>query len=669
VTPPFRFALLTLALASAGAHAQTPWKTLVWVSTRATVVSDSNGIRQDRFFINDPEMDRIREALDLFEKSAEAESGGALDIQIDLKTDATPFYRLPSQAVDPLVSSIRTRFNEASFESDDKSFRGPYSGVMIVDPQPGSWAEGSPLRKKNPVISMRFGTPVGFLSLLPTNAGSGTAAVAEDFLALWRGEVALKSGVEGRVTDWKTVPAPGSVFWAKAQTGTPISAFKPLEPTGLGLFGEITRGETENGPAIKVIVNSGPREGQFLLQDGLGVDLGTTPLLEFWMRTTAIDPLELRLGNERVAIGWYPGATHWVEPTRDGKWQKVTVGLGAGKVDTIVLAVPDATRSQENMQYGVREFEIAGIRFIKGDTPLTSAIPADESLRIALTSGSVADCEAALSNPATSVKLAALYRLAVGPNPPTIEGFKRLVELSKNPDPMVAVYAIRAMARSQTPEAAEALKYNLEVGPFEHSRLGAAWAMGEIGTEATTPLLATMLTAREWRSRLAGIEALAKFPTRENIIIMLAMLPDPEPENRRAICQEVDLKMDLANRRLLFMAVNDPVEEVRIAAYRNLLTNGLDEFRAEAMKGVREESPYVRSEVLRAMSNKPDAAYRRYILIGLSDKDPRVRYAAIEALWQQPGDIRREELESVLQDPDEEVRKAAIALAKARGIQ
>ena len=82
-------------------------------STRATVVSQVDGIPQDRFFRNEAELDRVRETLDLFEKAAELESGGKLDIQLELKTDSVPFYRFPGQKADPLVSSIEGRFNEA----------------------------------------------------------------------------------------------------------------------------------------------------------------------------------------------------------------------------------------------------------------------------------------------------------------------------------------------------------------------------------------------------------------------------------------------------------------------------------------------------------------------------------------------------------------------------
>ena len=667
-----RFALASLAIVSTFAHGQSPspHKLLIWVSTRATVVSDTNGIRQDRYFINDPEMDRIRESLDIFEKAAEAESGGVLDVQIDLKIDPVPFYRLPGQKIDHLVSSVGSRFNEAVFESDDKTYRGPYSGVIVVDPQPGAWAEGSVLRKGTPVVSMRFGTALGFMSLLPLNGGTGPGAVAEDMLAVWKGQLSLRSGLPNG-EEWMRVPPPGAVVRPQALVGNLVSVFRPIAVEGLGLFGEATRTETENGPATKVKVNSGPREGRLILQDGLDINFANTPVIEFWLRITALDPIDMRIGDQRVSIGYYPGATKWIEPKRDGSWQKFTIGLtGAGVASSVILEVPTATRTLENNQYGMRELEIAGVRFLPGSAvnePM--APPADEVVRASITTAPLADVEAALDHPSNGVKVAALYRLAFGGEPPSLDRFKRLAELSRNPDPIVAMFAVRAMSRCQAPELAEALKYSLEVGPFEHCRLGAAMALADLGTEQNTPLLATLLTAREWRTRVAGVSGLAKFPTRENTIILLAMLRDPEAETRRSISSQVDLKMDLANRRLLFVAVNDPVEAVRIAAYRNLLTNGLTEFKAEAMKGVREESPYVRHEVLKVMGEKPDPGFRRYILIGLTDRDPRVRLIALESLGKQPGTAVREEIESVLQDPDEEVRKAATAFAQARGLQ
>lgn len=674
-------ALVVASLAVSGARAQssTPWKMLVWVSTRATVVSQVDGIRQDRFFLNEPELDRVRETLDLFEKAAEAESSGKLDIQIDLKTDPVPFYRFPGQKSDPLVSSISGRFNEAAFDSDDKTPRGPYSSVLVVDPQPGAWEEDSALRKLYPAVSRRFGTSIGFVSLLATNGGAGASALLQDFLAVWRAQVAARTGFEERWSPtpdyWSSVPAPGAVVRAPMKVTAPLGVFSPLGTPGVGIFGDPQKIESENGSGFKVTVAAGIREGEIELQDGLEVDLTKTPILEFWIQSNVKDPLELRLGvgDSRIALGYYPGAKVWFNSNTGEAWKRVRLDLSQWtqkSVTQIVLGVPEETRRLESSQLGARAVSLAGIRFVAADGQSVdnpSGPPDDIALARQLAEGT-ADPVAALNSDQASVRISALYQLATRAAIPDESTFKRLQELSKNSEPLVSMLAIKAMGRMPSATIAAALQYALEVGPFEHCRLAAAEVLGETATDQSAPLLATMLTAREWRSRLAGVAGLAKHPNRETTIILLAMLPDPEPEVRRTICEGVDLKMDLANRRLLFVAVNDPVEAVRIAAYRRLLTEGLDEFKAEAMKGVREESPYVRSEILKTMGAKPVPAFRRYVLLGLGDRDPRVRLEAISALGKQPGSLKREELESVLSDPDEEVKASARALAQSRGI-
>ncbi len=674
---------MALSVVGRPALAQTPatWKTLVWVSSRATVLSNDGPYRQQRYFIDEPEMDRLRETLDIAEKIAETESGGKLDVQFEVRVDPVPFYRESLTAPDPLFTSISTRFNEALFESDDKTPRGPYSSVMVIDPQPGAWETGSPLRQKHPAMLARFSTPIAFLSLLPTNGGEGATALAQDFIGTWRAQVAMRSGWTTRWTpesqNWDQVPVPGAVVRPNLSITSPLTAFAPLSPSTPGIFSTPERVDSENGPGFKILVKPGVREGEVLLLDGLQVDLNATPILEFWIQSRVTDPLELRFGagGPRLTLGYSPELAaanpRWVLPAKESVWTKVRVdcsGWSAAPISQISLAVPNLSRRAESVQLGIREVTIAGLRFVPKDAQpvdATNVVPEDWAQVFAAATSPTLQ---ALNSNSRNVMLAALGQLLRAETKPDDGLRARLAELARNSEPMISITALRVLTRYEPKDYLEPIRYALQVGPFEHCRLGAAQIIAESNDPARIPALATMLTAREWRSRLAAVQGLSKVATRETAIILLAMLPDPEPMVRKAICEGVDMKMDLANRRLLFAAVNDPVEEVRIAAYRRLLNEGLEEFRAEAMKGVREESPYVRTEVLTTMAKKPDAAYRRYVLLGLGDRDPRVRLSAVDALAKQPGDLKREELEAVLVDPDEFVRAAAVALATARGV-
>lgn len=662
------------------------WKSLVVVFSRAEVVSVSDRVRLNRFFLDEPEIERLNAALGLFEKAAEAESGGAVDVRYEVRVDPTPVRRYanlrPDGSADPVWEALPQRFNEAAFDSDDKTDRGPYSGVFVVDAQPGAWVKGSALATRYGVLHQRFGTPTAMLSMLPTNQGEGAEALAQDFLGAWRAQVAMRSGrpVGEGEPFWSSVPAPGQPTVPGPAVTAFLNTFAPLGAPGLGIFQTPQPIETENGAGVSVKLTPGLLEGEVTLVSDLPTRPSGADLLQFWVRTNSSAPLEIRIGDgsQRVGIGFVEAADPqmFASPQRylsvpsDQTWRLVRVRLAKDEAVTRVrLGVPLAARAAESRVRPNTQIEFAGWSFVSQGDETPNELPAEiQTLRDLLTS-SASGAVGLLESPDTGTLVAALHRLAYGPELPPVSAAPRLAQLARSAQPAVAIHAVRALERLNTDKVAvDALRYALDIGPFEHARFGAAVAVGANPTAATAPALATMLTASEWSTRLEAVKGLAKVRTRDTNFILLAMLPDREATVRRAIIESVDLSLELANRRLLFAAVNDPVETVRIAAVLRLVKDGQGTFRTEALAAIREESPFVRASLLEFIERNPAEDLRRTVLLGLGDRDPRVRLRAVAALAKQPGTLRREELAQVLNDGNADVRAAAEALARERGI-
>lgn len=642
---------------------ETPvWRQLIVVFTRAEVLDPRQGTLQ-RYYIDEPEIARIREELQLFEARAERAAAGGVDVRLEIVFDRAPIRRgLLTGASngtvileDPVTAALKARVNDFAFESDDKTFRGPYDGVLAMDADPTRWSQPSDS------ILLRFGTPMGVMGTVPLDGAMGRGALANQAVSLWLSHWNSRAqAVRPLPLDLNGLPFGGQSFFAP-QGVLPGAALPMGANSGFGvepiagIFKGIEEVQTEYGTGQRVTVTSGLREGEVPLPSTVAGNSGG--VLEFWVNSAVGDPLELTFeGSPSQSITLFPASAPLGSDTpertvllADGAWVQVRVPVQGVQPGTpIRLQVPQWARYREIRQAGERQITFAGLRWLSSaETAGFSSVPLIPARSI----------EDELSSSVATDQIRGLSRLRAEAQVP-VSLVPRLSQLARSAQPAVAMLAVWNLGRLDTPEAERAFEYAIQVGPFEHARFAAAAYLAENPSPTRTPKLAAMLTASEWPTRWISAQALSRVPSRETAIILLAMLPDPEPTVRAAIVRGVPMENELVMRRLLFVAVNDVSEEVRLTAYRRLAAQGTGEYLSEALRGVRDESARVRVGLLEKLGELAREDQRRFVLVGLSDRDPRARVAAINALKAFPS-TTREEIAPLLQDPVPQVRAAA----------
>lgn len=685
---------------------------------------NSGGVFMARHYLEDADLAFIIEGLKTAETVVETYLGGSANIEFDVKTDAVPQRRYDlSQAADQIGMLMQSRLNDATFESDDRRFRGPFVGAIVVDADP-KWPAGMTIPSKNnfetPVSALGLpfsidGTPSAFagnvvktlLQQLAARANQryfGSSLPRAD-LGIWkdvldskdpspedlkaRGPIRTENVTLGTPLTFDqnqlrvdpsfaplfskifpkyagaTSPISGTEFTQDAflkslYNGNPVSVPLAALPETSGIFTSVTATNSDKGAAVEVKFKSSRRDGSVriwsvppLREDFSGI--------KFWIKGEIRDDFSLIDQNGNF-IGLIPAAT--VSPD---EWKELRFQLDTNVVTEVRLAPFDV--SNEGNQSGEKSLTIAGITGVVesfGNPFLsTGGQPLSDDFET---------INAALDSVQTPGKLNALYRALVTPD---LRYIPKIKLLARSADVGIATLAIHCLAKSiDLPEqpgttfnidARAALRYALEVGPFEHCR----WAVANaLRTQPKTiePILVTalssILTSTDWNAREQAAYALGRATTQEAAIIQITMLPDPEPAVRFAVASTANTDLDLVRRRLLFTAVNDTNEAVRAAAYQRLLLSKDVASIEEARKGVRDESKRVRVILLDTMARMGKEENRGAIRIGLADRLAEVRSAALKALYALPNGASQEEIAPLKNDTHPMVRAVFDGMAK-----
>jgi HEAT repeat protein len=144
---------------------------------------------------------------------------------------------------------------------------------------------------------------------------------------------------------------------------------------------------------------------------------------------------------------------------------------------------------------------------------------------------------------------------------------------------------------------------------------------------------------------------------------MAGFFQDKDPIVRYAAVSAANPSVDLISRRLLYAAVNDASEEVRFAALTKLLTTEGSALK-EALKGVRDESPWLRIRLLNWIGNMGNPSHMPAIRHGIADSIPLVRSSALVAWLRFETPPTLEDLTPALKDPDPRVQAALIQVSR-----
>ncbi|MBX3120307.1 MAG: HEAT repeat domain-containing protein [Fimbriimonadaceae bacterium] len=232
----------------------------------------------------------------------------------------------------------------------------------------------------------------------------------------------------------------------------------------------------------------------------------------------------------------------------------------------------------------------------------------------------------------------------------------------------IADVAIKALAFQNTPEAWLILGSALENGPFEFTKASAAKMLATRKDPKLAGTINRLYASNDWRVRRAGVEALQSLPNNEPAVAAMAFLQEEDPSVRLAVVRGVTLPLDVIMRRLLWNAVNDSSDMVRLWSNIGLIRFGKPKEMSEGYKGVRDDSRIVRLRLVQYIEKHPIEAARDALRLAIADVDPEVRAAALDAFIKMPDPFRIEDVQSASTDTDPRVKAAYQRLLKARGL-
>lgn len=455
-----------------------------------------------------------------------------------------------------------------------------------------------------------------------------------------------------------------------AMPGMPVVVAEPTPVAEVNGSFSAKLADFSEGPGVEVTVDRGSFRGAIPISVPVKSPEGRY-VLEFMMKSNAPLPFEIQFGQSRVMVGMRPTAavgSRFVPGfAPDNEWHKITIALNNFEFGPITLSSPSVRTEWGSYFVSPQVVAIANMKL----RPATDADPEPETIEDwphadAFIQGfDLAQIKAGLSATDINTRLSALAQAAT-PMDPTL--VPELLKLVRNAEWAVSRLALEALGKFETPEVEPAFKYGLELGPFDHNREAAAAAMPAALGEKLVGPLSSAITSGEWTVRYHSAKRLSEIKAQNAAVSLLVMLLDPEPIVRALAARSLDPAFELANRRLVFSAVNDPVETVRAAAYRQLVQSPLEDFRSQAYRGVRDESEAVRLEVLETFAAHPKADQRPWIAQGLADQSPAVRAAAVRALIKQPGAVEVREVEHLVLDPYPAIRRAMQELARTKNL-
>lgn len=390
---------------------------------------------------------------------------------------------------------------------------------------------------------------------------------------------------------------------------------------------------------------------------------GKGRFLTFRARSSGREPLAIQVRSKGEAI------REVSLPPLTSEWQPVTVDLGPEEVSEVWIGPPSDVFVRTQVEAVVAEFQGISVSATGQATPIPG-VPAanpdgtvEEKLaylvgRIGQTTD---DTLVRLTRDGNAkVQLNALRLLARNPRPADLAV---LTQLSANVNHWVARYALDGLVKLGTPEAREAVLTAAASGPMEANRGYAASLIDPKGADSSVPTqISRLFAARSWRAREDAVRALGKFGTPQSQVILISFLLDPEPLVRLAVVESADPKNELVARRLQWTAVNDASDEVRAQTLLKLMKSGVAGLEEEGRRGVRDESRYVRLQVLRQLEGEPS---RGALRLAVADADPEVR-ALATAKFRSLGDVSAAEIETALNDPHPLVQREVVELLSSR---
>lgn len=640
------------------------WKTKVFILTQTDkAISDPSGLYwQKRSRLSSQQVDDLLRAIARVPGYARAATNGALNVSLDVVVDGEPLIFEPETAsVGNLATNspnqawhadyLLARTNRGAYVAEDKVFRGPYQSVLLLtadllenalSKEPDGYGFDGMI-----VDSIATQATLNWMSLgLPGITANGS--LGKQFSsAVWQTLQSTDEPAFNKLSELYASPSAGS---SDSDLKFPLR-----EASFSGNVTPLIATDDQRGSVLRYSETSPVRAGGFALPYR-NIDIGKTPFLTFWVKSSSKDALAINLGDGSRSTA--------IPVERDGAWHQVTLdlrSLASGTIDSLYLG-PSRAEGERN--------QVGGILYFFDDFQLASegtatGMPTFENVEL----GRRAEAAKALSatdlakDASDFVKLNGLLGRTT-PYAATDE--EALILLTKNVNVRIAGEATKRLAQLGTPTAKAEMVRLVTSSPFENVKQIAAIEVGKMGDAKLAGLLSRQFASRFWQTRMAGAKAVTMLPGDEAAVISMTFLQENDPQVRLNLTRSANVQNSVVQKRFLWSTVNDPSDSVRAESAWRLITSGKENLAAEGYKAIRDDSNWVRIDLLNRMALSAAEAHRATLRLAITDLSPRVRAATLAALAKQPGAVSLDEIANVLQDKFPVVQLALIELVKSK---
>ena len=604
-----------------------------------------------------------------------------------------------------LTQILNGRVNGGTFDADDRIYRGPYHSVVVIDAlsrPPGSMT-------KFRINGMQAAEIPFFAGDNPTVAGE----IDRDLGAVWTDQLRQRVVDLGwpnsdlAATTPFTPPTPWKPFLKLEEptsderlariVGIPsgltqraivsIPASNPSSPVSQNFRVTLVT-DRDRGTVLNVSEIGIARTGGVALPWPAHTNIAQTPFLRFWAKSKSQDPLALAVTGEnktawislgpdqKVLLGDDASASVPLDFKPDGTWQLLNIPLkevmakaGISEIESLSLGVSPAANLAGRIQLETiaaqfSDFELTaeGPSSIETTEDPTEIILAE----LAHVTQTSPELVSNLKSPNRTVRLNAAIAFQRIKDPATEP---ILFEISSDLDGVVAEQAVMALGFQGTDTAKELLRKTLRFALSERVRGDSAVALANYGDPKLTAEMMVLLSARSPYARQSLIGALGKLSSPEAGIVRMALLQQEDPQIKLAVIASVDPSKEYEIGKLRWSAINESSDAVRAASALKLIQSPLPGLAAEGYQCVKDDSVWVRLNILNWMGENPKETHREALRQAIVDRSPKVRVAALKAFGHLEAPVKLEEIANILKDSHPDVQLALIELAEKQSLK
>lgn len=617
------------------------------------------------------------EALARFAAAAEAYGQGRYRISLDVSIENEPMRFGPLSGTYSFDQSFCSsyfgpRVNGGEYEAEDKVYRGPYDSVLFIH---SGWKEdGEPNARVN-------GMPVSGIAFAPKEDMLQGQDLAIELLNRWcvqeasafqrKGFSVAPFARFGLASNGSLVSAGTSILssatFANASNRSRISTDevlsrlaiqKSLDPKS---WADVSADPLQALPAVDLPDLPARDLLQIVKTEGKRLLVASSDVADFVARN-------LKPNLEAKAIGY-------AQAKGSGGPIDIVFALGAdpGEASNLdLLSLPGELAAAGDPSY--KEMPVLGEFKDNQPEPYRYEFKPETDAKIAKAaalndSSSQADRAEVVEmlsarDDAQKLNAALAYTRvkepsAVKPLSDMLSGFNlRVVEL-----------AMKALAFQGGDLADQALHRALITARYGYVQAIAAQLTALKNDPKDAQYIAISLASDSWIAWLYGANAIAKYDDKNAQTFLMTYLWKTDPAVRLAATKGSNTKYDMPVKRLLWSAINDPSDMIRAEACIKLIESEAAANQDEGYKGVRDDSIWVRLQLLDYMQKNPNERFRKAIQIAIADSDAEVRAKALAALQALSGETKLEEIQNTLTDKDPRVQNALVELALAKKLK